>query len=205
MEGIKNLIIDFGGVIINLARNRCIEAFESLGVDNIRENIVNNYQHKDLFMQLELGTVTPAEFRDGIRRLTNQPLTDAQIDTAWIAMLDDVPAYKLDLLLDLRTRYNTMLLSNTNLIHWEWSEQTCFAYKGHQAADFFDRIYLSYQLHMLKPDACIFEYVLKDAGILPEETLFIDDATVNCRTAEALGLKTYTPQAREDWSHLFNQ
>ena len=203
MEGIKNLIIDFGGVIINLARNRCIEAFESLGVANIRENIVNNYQHKDLFMQLELGTVTPAEFRDGIRRLTNQPLTDAQIDTAWIAMLDDAPAYKLDLLLDLRTRYNTMLLSNTNLIHWEWSEQTCFAYKGHQASDFFNRIYLSYQLHMLKPDACIFEYVLKDAGILPEETLFIDDATVNCRAAEVLSIKTYTPQAREDWSHLF--
>ena len=26
MEGIKNLVIDFGGVIINLTRNRCIEA-----------------------------------------------------------------------------------------------------------------------------------------------------------------------------------
>lgn len=203
MEGIKNLIIDFGGVIINLARNRCIEAFERLGVADVRDNIVNNYQHKDLFMQLELGTVTPAEFRDGIRRLARRPLTDDQIDAAWIAMLDDVPGYKLDLLLDLRKRYNTMLLSNTNLIHWEWAERTCFSYKGHQAADFFNRIYLSYQLQMLKPDACIFEYVLRDAAILPEETLFIDDAAVNCRTAESLGMQTYMPQAREDWSSLF--
>ena len=31
MEGIKNLIIDLGGVLINLTRNRCIEAFENLG------------------------------------------------------------------------------------------------------------------------------------------------------------------------------
>ncbi len=31
MEGIKNLVIDLGGVLINLTRNRCIEAFESLG------------------------------------------------------------------------------------------------------------------------------------------------------------------------------
>ena len=163
MEGIKNLVIDFGGVIINLTRNRCIEAFESLGVANIREQIVNNYQHKDLFMKIELGSITVAEFREGIRHLTRQPLTDEQIDAAWIAMLDDVPDYKLDLLLDLRKRYNTMLLSNTNEIHWDWSEKTCFSYKG----------------------------------------LFIDDAVPNCRTAESLGFHTYTPQPREDWSHLF--
>lgn len=126
----KNLVIDFGGVIINLTRNRCIEAFESLGVANIREQIVNNYQHKDLFMKIELGSITVAEFREGIRHLTRQPLTDEQIDAAWIAMLDDVPDYKLDLLLDLRKRYNTMLLSNTNEIHWDWSEKTCFPIKA---------------------------------------------------------------------------
>ena len=203
MEGIKNLIIDFGGVIINLTRNRCIEAFESLGVKDIREQIVNNYQHKDLFMQVEIGSITTAGFRDGIRRLSGQALTDEQIDNAWIAMLDDVPDYKLNLLLDLRKHYNTMLLSNTNEIHWEWSERTCFSYKGHHVSDFFNRIYLSYKLHMLKPNADIFEYVLPDAGIKPEETLFIDDATPNCRTAESLGLHTYTPEPREDWSFLF--
>ena len=203
MKGIKNLIIDFGGVIINLTRNRCIEAFENLGVSNIREFLVNNYQHKDLFMQIELGTISPAAFRDEIRQMTQQALTDEQIDAAWIAMLDDVPDYKLELLLALRKRYNTMLLSNTNAIHWEWSKKNCFSYKGYQAADFFNRIYLSYELHMLKPCADIFEYVIQDAGILPEETLFIDDAIPNCKTAESLGLRTYTPTPKEDWSHLF--
>lgn len=205
MEGIKNLIIDFGGVIINLARNRCIEAFESLGVTDIRERIVNNYQHKDLFMQIEIGAISSEEFREGIRQLSQQKLTDEQIDTAWIAMLDEAPDYKLDLLLDLRKRYNTMLLSNTNEIHWLWSEKNIFSYKGHQATDFFGKIYLSYELKMLKPNADIFEYVLKDADIKAEETLFIDDAVPNCRTAETLGIHTYTPQPREDWSGLFKE
>ena len=174
-----------------------------MGVTNIREQIVNNYQQKDLFMKIELGSITTAEFRDGIRRLAQQPLTDEQIDAAWIAMLGDVPDYKLELLLDLRKHYNTMLLSNTNEIHWNWSEKNCFSYKGHHASDFFNHIYLSYRLHLLKPDAEIFEYVLQDANIRPEETLFIDDAVPNCRTAESLGFHTYTPQPREDWSHLF--
>lgn len=203
MKGIKNIIFDFGGVIINLTRNRCIEAFENLGVINVRDQLVNNYQHKDLFMQIEMGLITPAEFRNRIRLLTRRSLTDEQIDEAWIAMLDDIPIYKLELLLELRKQYNTILLSNTNTIHWKWAEQTFFSYKGHQVSDFFDRIYLSYQLHMEKPNTDIFEYVIENANISPTETLFIDDAIPNCRTAETLGIRTYTPQAREDWSHLF--
>ena len=200
MEGIKNLIIDFGGVIINLTRNRCVEAFENFGVPDVRDRILNS---KDLFMQIEMGTITSAEFRDGIRHLTRQHLTDQQIDAAWIAMLDDVPAYKLDLLMELRSKYNTMPLSNTNEIHWLWAEKNSFAHNGHQAGDFFNKIYLSYELNMVKPNADIFEYVLQDAAIDPAETLFIDDAIPNCRTAEALGIRTYAPQPREDWSHLF--
>lgn len=146
MEGIKNLIIDLGGVLINLTRNRCIEAFENLGMENIREQITNNYQHKDLFERLELGTISVEQFRDDIRALSGKPLTDEQIDTAWIAMLGDVPENKLRLLLELRERYNTMLLSNTNELHWKWSEDTYFSYQGLCAQDFFHKIYLSYEL-----------------------------------------------------------
>lgn len=200
MDGIKNLIIDFGGVIINLTRNRCVEAFESFGVPDVRDCILNS---KDLFMQIEQGTISSDEFRDGIRRLTKQQLTDEQIDAAWIAMLDDIPTYKLELLMKLRSRYNTMLLSNTNEIHWQWAEKNSFAYQGYKAEDFFNKIYLSYELKMLKPNADIFEYVLNDACLDPAETLFIDDAIPNCRTAESLGVRTYAPQPREDWSHLF--
>jgi len=202
MDGIKNLIIDFGGVIINLTRNRCIDAFAELGVD-VREQLGSIYHHKDLFMQLEMGELSVNEFREGIRKRSSRILTDKEIDDAWISMLDDVPESKLDLLLQLRKEYQTLLLSNTNIIHWEWSVQNIFSYKGHPIHDFFRKIYLSYELHKIKPNADIFEFVLNDARIVPEETLFIDDALVNCKTAESLGIHTYTPEPREDWSFLF--
>lgn len=203
MEGIKNLIIDLGGVLIDLTRNRCVEAFERLGVENIREQITNNYQHKELFERLELGTITVERFREEVRSLSGKPLADEQIDAAWIAMLGGIPENKLRLLLKLRERYNTMLLSNTNELHWKWSEQAYFSYQGLRAQDFFHKIYLSYELHMLKPDTAIFEHVLNDARIRAEETMLIDDASVNCRAAESLGMRTYMPQPREDWSGLF--
>lgn len=202
MEGVKNLVIDFGGVLINLNRARCIEAFAQLGVD-VREQLSNNYLHKDMFMAIEMGQMTAAEFRDAIRLLTPRPLTNRQIDDAWYLMLDDVPDYKLDLLLDLKQKYNTLLLSNTNEPHWQWSEKNVFSYKNHQASDFFHKIYLSFELHKVKPNPDIFQYVIEDAGIIPGESLFIDDALPNCQTAQSLGFRTYTPEAREDWSHLF--
>lgn len=203
MEGIKNLIIDLGGVIVNLTRNRCIEAFEQLGVADVRENVVNNFQHKDLFMQLELGLISAAGFRSGIRRLSARPLADDEIDRAWIAMLGDIPGSRLDLLLSLKERYNTFLLSNTNEIHWTWIRENLLCRGDMPASGFFHRVYLSYELHMLKPNADIFEFVLQDASIRPEETLLIDDAPANCRTAEQLAMRAYNVGPREDWSHIF--
>ena len=76
-----------------------------------------------------------------------------------------------------------------------------FRYKAFRAEDFFEHIYLSYEMKMAKPDADIFQKVLDETGILPNETLFIDDSEANCRTAEALGISTYTPKAHEDWRH----
>lgn len=206
MGEIKNIIFDFGGVLINLTRTRWIDSFKQLGIGNIWENMMaSSYLHKDLYMQLELGNISVPAFRAGIRRLTGRHLTDEEIDRAWISMLGNVPTYKLDWLLKLREHYHLCLLSNTNSLHWEWAEKTQFRYKGHEAADFFDRIYLSYKLHMQKPDLEIFQFVLDDAGIKANETFFLDDASVNCRAAETLGIRTYTPQAGEDWSHLFRE
>lgn len=201
-KGIKNLIIDFGGVLIDLNRQRCIENFKRLGLPDV-EVVLDIYHQQDFFQKYEKGLITSAEFRDVIREKIGKPVTDAQIDDAWNSFLVSIPAAKLDLLLNLRKDYVVYLLSNTNEIHWQWSCQHAFPYKTFRVEDYFEHIYLSYEMNMAKPDAEIFQKVLDDTGIIPAETLFIDDSAANCRAAEALGITTYTPQAGEDWSHLF--
>lgn len=201
-KGIKNLIIDFGGVLIDLNRQRCVENFKRLGLPNV-EVILDIYHQQDFFQKYEKGLITSAEFRDVIREKIGKPVTDAQIDDAWNSFLVSIPAAKLDLLLNLRKDYVVYLLSNTNEIHWQWSCRHAFPYKTFRVEDYFEHIYLSYEMNMAKPDAEIFQKVLDDTGIIPAETLFIDDSAANCRAAEALGITTYTPKASEDWSHLF--
>lgn len=200
--GIKNLLIDFGGVLIDLDRHRCIENFKKLGFDNI-EDLLNIYHQQGIFMQQEKGLITSAEFRSGVREMMGKAVTDRQIDAAWNSFLVGIPTYKLDLLLKLREKYVVYLLSNTNETHWKWSCEHVFPYKGFQVKDYFEKIYLSFEMKMVKPDAEIFNAVLGDASIDPKETFFIDDSRANCEIAQSLGISTYTPRAGEDWSHLF--
>lgn len=201
-KGIKNLIIDLGGVLIDLDRQRCIENFRKLGLPDV-EVVLDIYHQQDFFQKYEKGLITSAEFRDVLREKIGKPVTDAQIDDAWNSFLVGIPAAKLDLLLNLRKDYVVYLLSNTNEIHWQWSCRNAFPYKTFRVEDYFEHIYLSFEMNMAKPDAEIFQKVLDDTGIIPAETLFIDDSVANCRAAEALGITTYTPKAGEDWSHLF--
>lgn len=202
-KGIKNIIFDFGGVLINLNRQRCIDNFKQLGLTNV-EGLIDPFAQQGIFMQLEKGNITPAAFRDEIREQIGQPVTDEQIDAAWNSFLEDVPAYKLDALLKLREHYLVYLLSNTNKIHWDWSCKHVFPYKSFNEADYFEETFLSYEMNLAKPDAAIFQAVLEATGLQPNETLFIDDSEANCKTAESLGLSTYLCKPGEDWTPLFN-
>jgi putative hydrolase of the HAD superfamily len=53
----------------------------------------------------------------------------------------------------------------------------------------FDVLVWSFQLRMAKPDPAIYQYVLRQLGTGPEETLFLDDKLVNIQAAQALGIK----------------
>jgi putative hydrolase of the HAD superfamily len=201
-KGIKNLLIDFGGVLISLHKQRCIDNFKALGVDKVEEYL-NIFHQGGFFLDFEKGLITAAQFRDEVRRLTAKSLTDQQIDDAWNSFIGEIPTHKLELLLKLREKYVVYLLSNTNETHWKWACQNAFPYKTFSVDDYFEKKYISYQMHLAKPAREMFEAVIADAGINPRETFFVDDSKANCEMAESLGISTYTPAEDEDWSHLF--
>ena len=168
-----------------------------LGVE-VSDELTNPYGQRADLMDFEKGLMTMEEFHDTVRRIYSPQLTDVQIDNAWNALLLDIPTYKLDMLLELKKHYRLFLLSNTNALHWIEGRKR-FNYKGYKAEDFFDQIFLSHEIHELKPSAEAFLKVAQMANIKPEETLFIDDLEASCKSAEALGFHTYCPKANTDW------
>lgn len=201
-SGIKQIIFDFGGVLVDLDKARCLEAFARIGFAEAGQWI-DAYSQQGVFGQLEAGRVSPAEFCEEVRRITACRAADSELWAAWNLFLVGIPTWRIEALLALRKHYRLYLLSNTNEPHWRHAVEHFFPYKGLGVEDYFDRIFLSYELHEVKPGADIFRTVLAETGVNPGETLFIDDAAANCATASSLGIRTYCPAPGEDWRQLF--
>jgi FMN phosphatase YigB (HAD superfamily) len=187
----KNIIFDLGGVILNIDYDLAAKAFEQLGISDFSQLFSKATQEK-VFDLYEKGLITSDEFRNALNNALEIPVSNAKIDAAWNSMLLDLPAARLELLKRFHTTHRTFLLSNTNEIHIRWffnSLQQHFRIPNLNG--YFEKIYLSYEIHLRKPDAEIFTYVLDQNQLDPAETLFIDDSPQHLEGAKKLGIQTY--------------
>lgn len=195
---IKNLIFDFGGVLIDADLEGAIRNFQALGMENISEYL-NLYRQNGLFLDLEDGTKNRQEFNDAFREITGKSATDQEIEAAWLSIVERVDMDKLRYLEELRKHYKVYLLSNINPHVYDWANSSSFSSLGKPLPDYFDIAFASYQLKMTKPSPEIFQYVIDQTGLCPEETIFVDDGTRNVETARLMGFHVYQPKNREDW------
>ena len=201
-KNIKNIVFDLGGVLVDLDFKAAINGLQQAGFANVKEQLQTLHQG-GIFQKFELGEMSADEFRTAIRENSTVELTDEEVDNLWNAMLLEIPREKLELILDLRGKYMVYLLSNTNSIHWDYVCKNAFNYRGFRVNDYFEETFLSYEMHLAKPDKAIFEKVLQDANLLPEETLFIDDSEANCKAAEEVGIHAHHYHIGDDLSKVF--
>ena len=191
-DKIKNIIFDWGGVITNLSFDATINAFKKYGVPDFEKYYCKDYQ-SDLFQRHEAGAITPTEFRDELRKIIPDKITDEDMDAAWFAILLDTPKDNLNLLSLIKNQYRIFLLSNTNSIHVDRYDkifESQFNLTG-GLRSLFEKAYYSHEIGMRKPDEEIFHFVLEDSKLKPQETLFIDDSIQNINAAKRLGIKTF--------------
>ncbi len=188
MSDIKNLLFDLGGVIMDIDRMRCVRSFERLGMRNAADYL-GDYGQKGPFEALEAGAIEPDEFHCRIKSIigTDTPVTDGQIDRAFNAFLTGIPLRRLQALRRLRSSYGIYLLSNTNSVMWHSRIASAFRAEGLEMSDYFDGTVTSFEAKALKPGADIFRYAERKLGIVPAQTVFLDDSEANVEAARSLG------------------
>jgi len=187
---IKNIIFDFGGVIIPVDPMAFAGGLINLGCTDVL-SLHEFFLREQVYMRFEKGEISPGEFRMMLRSGLSHPVTDEQIDEAWNLILGEIPPHRVTFLESLRPGYRTFLLSNTNKIHYDrYQAQFGKTYRYLSLDHLFEKAYYSFQLGLYKPDPAIFEFVINDSGLNPEETLFIDDFQTNVEAAKQLGLHT---------------
>lgn len=197
---IKNIVFDLGGVIMTLDPAEALRRFKALGLSDA-ERYLDSYTQSGIFGNLEEGKITAEDFRSKLSSLTGHELTFDECKHAWLGYRKDVPQRNLDLLKELRAKgYRLILLSNTNPFMMDWALSSEFDGKGSSLNDYFDALYLSYRLGIMKPVPDFFRQVLDNENILPEETLFVDDGPRNVEAAGKLGFMTMCPDNGFDWT-----
>ncbi|MDE7406940.1 MAG: HAD family phosphatase, partial [Muribaculaceae bacterium] len=156
---IKNVLLDLGGVIMDIKRQNCVDAFTALGMKDA-DSFFTDAKQKGPFLALECGQITPAEFHNEIRTMLPEEVTDEQIDTALDRFLIGIPAERLRQLDDLRSDYKVYMLSNTNRIMWDTFIVPQFKQLGKTMEDYFDGIVTSFDAGVCKPDADIYRYAI---------------------------------------------
>ena len=205
MKKIRTIVFDLGGVLIDYDREACVKKFRELGFDNAEE-LIGPYSTAGCLLKLESGAIDREEFYKELMQSAPRPITVGQINEAMYSFMLDIPEYKLDMLTDLRNRgYLLFMLSNTNPILMSLIKEQRFTIQGKTIDDYFDQLFLSYEMKAVKPHPEIFRQMIADTGIRPEESLFIDDSAANIETGKALGFDTYLAAPHEDFRSLFSQ
>ncbi|MBQ2386527.1 MAG: HAD family phosphatase [Bacteroidales bacterium] len=188
---IKNLLLDMGGVILDVSYQRVIETFKSYGIENF-DKVYTQAKQVEIIDLFEEGKCTAEEFRDGVRKFVGKELSDEQIDKAWFSMILEIPRDVIQLLGVLKLKYRLFLFSNTNVLHIEYLKKEFERQLGFDLFNcVFDKAFFSNEIHHRKPHPESFKYVLEQAGIEAEETLFIDDSKQHLEGASKVGLNTY--------------
>jgi putative hydrolase of the HAD superfamily len=201
---IKNIIFDLGGVILDIDENIVYKELEKTGINT--SELAHSKEFMDVFSKFDIGVYTATTFRKRMKALLGQEkMTDQKFDSIWNAMLLDIPRERIEAIEKVKKHYKIFLMSNSNVIHYDLYVRDLQLRFGYNEFDeLFNKSYFSFAEHLEKPDPRFFELILDHEGLLPEETLFIDDTAENIKTAKSLGINTYHIRRDELVRNLFD-
>jgi FMN phosphatase YigB (HAD superfamily) len=184
---IKNILFDFGAVLIPIQEERTRKAFKDLGA---LESLSNQ---NDLFQKFERGELSKNEFLSALQSFFfRKTIFKKDLANAWNALCHEaIPSDNIRLIKSLGKSYNCFLLSNTNSLHLAKIKENSGRFSFNKFLKAFNGLYLSHEMGTRKPEKSFYQTVLEEQKLLAEECLFIDDREENIEAAEALGLKTW--------------
>lgn len=195
---IKNLVFDYGGVVINVDKRLIKQAFLDLKVSWLRQ-ILHRKTIRHMMDEFICGLRPTDELIREAHQLCANGVPLEKFYEVVMLLTGDISVDRLEILKRLRTHYKVYLLSNINDVLWQTSVRQ-LKEADYEVEDCFDDVFLSFELKTAKPDLGIYEHLIQATGLSPAETLYFDDKKENIKAGRHAGfLSSYVkPNHIED-------
>ena len=179
---IKNIICDMGNVLLQYDPGVCLHHFVEQEEDRalIRRELFEGPE----WVEGDLGHITDEERFDGVSRRVPERLHGElkACTEQWHMCMRPVAGAKEFCGYAKEQGYRLFVLSNASSSFYQYFQR--FA-----PLDYFDGIVVSCDIHMIKPDVRIYQYLLDKYQLTPEESFFIDDMPENVAGAQKAGIR----------------
>lgn len=181
---IKNMIFDFGNVLLGWNEQKIVENFTS-DKEEQTKLLEIIFKSKEWF-KLDEGILNYSTVIEIFKNKMPDSLKDEveNIMTSWYTFMP-INEQIVELIKRLkRNGYGIYALSNTHIPVYEYV-------KKQEVGKYFDGFIISAIEHEMKPNKEIYIRLFEKFNLVPEECFFIDDSEVNIQTGKELGMKGY--------------
>jgi putative hydrolase of the HAD superfamily len=179
---IQNIIFDLGNVLLNFDPEQYLKDLNYSG--KVKEKLKSEIFKTEEWLMLDRGTISQEEaVKIWQQRNPDLKAEIADVMSNWEKILT-VKKDSLKILKSLAAKnFNLYILSNFH--------KQAFKYVSNRY-DFFDHFdgrVISADVKMIKPEAEIYDYILKKFDLAADATIFIDDSKENIKAALAKGIR----------------
>jgi glucose-1-phosphatase len=173
-----------GGVVFNYSFEGTFNTwskFSGIPAGKIRQLLTQS----ESFERFERNDISVKEFIENISQLIHYKLDENTFEAGWNSIYLDLIGDIDNVLINLKTKYRLVALTNTNTIHAKvWTK------KYSSTLQHFEKVFSSHEIHARKPEERAFQIVLDYLKLLPQETIFLDDKEKHIEGAGKLGINT---------------
>lgn len=202
LESVEIILFDLGGVLIDIHYQATAIEMNKLGFLDFDSNY-SQFEQVNLFNLFETGKISEQRFINDLKPFMRESVTPNQIVYAWNAMIGSFPIEKINLLERLSLK-RVAMLSNTNAIHWKKVMREWDKVSNRSMENYFERIFLSHELGLRKPDLITFQTVCKELKVEPSKVMFIDDSPQHIEGALHAGFQTHFYTNPHSFYELFS-
>jgi len=183
-QEIKVLLFDLGRVLVDFDHLRAAQRIAEFCPKTPRQ-IYDLFFESGSTIAFEAGRITPEDFYLQVKQMLDLKLSYASFEPIWndIFFLSAKNRSVFGLANALRANYKIALLSNINILHYEYLK------KNFPVFGVFDRVFLSFELGLIKPDKEIYNLVVRELGVSPQEIFYTDDRPELVESAKSLGIR----------------